>query len=212
MGNAAVVYVHGLWMRGSEAALLRWRLRRRYGYDWYTFRYDSVRTPMAQIAAALGERIGRIDAPRVHLLGHSLGGLVILRCLERYRPPQPGRALFLGTPAAGSRAARRLGRWRLGRRLLGRAIAEELLVDRERRWPSSAGRALGIIAGPLPRGLGRLLLEFGETNDGTVAVAETSLEGAAQSCRLAVSHMGMLYSARVAHQTGSFLEHGRFGL
>ncbi len=212
MGSAAVVYVHGLWMRGSEAVLLRRRLQRQWGYAWHTFRYDSVRAPMAQIAAALRDLVGRIDAPQVHLLGHSLGGLVILRCVERYRLAQPGRAVLLGTPAAGSRAARRVGRWRLGRQLLGQAIAEELLADRERCWPSPAGRELGIIAGTLPLGFGQLLLKFGEDNDGTVAVAETRLRGAAAFRSLAVSHMGMLCSARVARDTGSFLEHGRFGL
>jgi pimeloyl-ACP methyl ester carboxylesterase len=173
------------------------------------FRYASVRAPPAHIIAALRDTIAAIEAPRVHLLGHSLGGLMILRCLERYPMAQPGRVVFLGTPVAGSRAARRLGQSRLGRWLLGAASAEELLVERAQRW--QLGRELGIIAGTMPLGFGRLLLKFDEDNDGTVAVSETRLAGAAGFLPLPVTHSGMLWSANVARETGSFLEYGSFG-
>jgi pimeloyl-ACP methyl ester carboxylesterase len=207
---AAVVYVHGLWMPGSESALLRGRLAAGRGLGLHVFRYQSVHEPMAQITARLYSMISRIEAPRIHLLGHSLGGLVILRCLERYSIAQPGRVVFLGTPAAGSCAARRLGPWTWGRRVLGRAVAEELLLERARRW--DLPRELGIIAGTLPLGFARLLVTFGEANDGIVALSETRLEGATSWLSLPVTHAGMLLSARVARETGSFFEHGRFGL
>jgi len=210
MSDAAVVYVHGLWMPGAEAMLLRRRLRRDRGYLWQGFHYDSVRMPMTHIVAALRDTIGAIDAPRVHLLGHSLGGIVIQRYLERYPLEKPGRVVFLGTPAAGSRTARRVGEWGWGRRALGRAIGEELLAERVRSW--DLDRELGIIAGTLPLGFGRLLLKFGEDNDGTVALAETRLAGATGFLPVHVSHMGMLWSAQVARAIGSFLEHGCFGL
>jgi len=209
MPTAAVIYVHGLWMSGAESIWLRRRLARERGYQLRVFRYASVRAPPAHIIAALRDTIAAIEAPRVHLLGHSLGGLMILRCLERYPMAQPGRVVFLGTPVAGSRAARRLGQSRLGRWLLGAASAEELLVERAQRW--QLGRELGIIAGTMPLGFGRLLLKFDEDNDGTVAVSETRLAGAAGFLPLPVTHSGMLWSANVARETGSFLEYGSFG-
>src|SRR5580692_1813100 len=147
MPAAAVVYVHGLWMSGVESIWLRRRLARERGYRWQVFRYASVRAPLAEIVAALRDTIAAIDAPRVHLLGHSLGGLLIQRCLERYPMRQPGRVVFLGTPAGGSRAARRLAQSGWGRRLLGATSAEELLAEHGRRW--EGGRELGIIAGTL---------------------------------------------------------------
>ena len=209
MHAAALVYVHGLWMTGVESMWLRRRLERERGYGLRVFRYASVRAPTAHIIAALRDTIAAVEAPRVHLLGHSLGGLMILRCLERYPMAQPGRVVFLGTPAAGSRAARRMGQSGLGRRLLGAASAEELLVEHARRW--DVGRELGIIAGTMPMGFGRLLLKFGEDNDGTVAVSETRLAGAAGFLSLPVTHSGMLWSATVAREAGSFLEYGSFG-
>ena len=45
----------------------------------------------------------------------------------------------------------------------------------------------------------------------SVAVAETRLPGATAHLTLPVSHTGMLLSARVAREVGSFLDHGRFG-
>jgi pimeloyl-ACP methyl ester carboxylesterase len=205
---AAVVYVHGLWMPGMEAALLGRRLTIEHGYRMHVFKYRSMHEPMRQIVAALQALIARIEAPEVHLLGHSLGGLVIMRCLEQYPMTQPGRVVFMGTPCAGSRAVGKLGRWVWGRRILGRAVTEELLSARARRW--QIGRELGIIAGTVPVGLAHLLLSFGEPNDGVVGISETRLEGAHSWMSVPVAHAGMLLSARVARAAGNFFAHGCF--
>jgi len=117
--------------------------------------------------------------------------------------------VFLGTPALASRTARRVGRFRIGRAVMGPVVAAELLRDHERSWRSD--RELGLIAGNRSLGAGRLMSDFDGENDGTVAVAETRLPGATAHLTLPVSHTGMLLSARVAREVGSFLEHGRFG-
>jgi pimeloyl-ACP methyl ester carboxylesterase len=207
--SAAVVYVHGLWMPGLEGAVLRRRLRIERGFKTYRYGYHSVRDPMAALIAGLRQLIARIDAPQVHLLGHSLGGLIVLRFLQRFGMAQPGRVVFLGTPCAGSSVARQFSHWKLGRKMLGPMACEELLQSGAARWDQS--RELGIIAGTRPVGLGRLLLKFPEANDGTVAVSETALPGATSRLCLPVTHSGLLLSSRVAQEAGSFLQHGRFG-
>jgi len=206
----AVVYVHGLWLSGHEAFLLRRRLARERGYTWHMFRYASTLLTMDAIADALHEFIATLRAPRVHLLGHSLGGLAIMRCLERHPAQPPGRVVFMGTPAMASRAANAVGRFRLGRAFLGPAASGALLNVRERKWAHA--RELGIIAGSRSLSLGRLVAKFDEDNDGTVAVSETRLPGATAYLTLPVSHTGLLLSARVAHEVGQFLEYGHFGL
>src|ERR1700674_4563570 len=209
MPAAAVLYVHGLWMTGIESIWLRRRLERQRGFRFQVFGYASIRAPPGHIVTALRDAIAAIDAPQVHLLGHSLGGLLIQRCLERYPMRQPGRVVFLGTPVAGSRAARRLARSGWGRRLVGATSAEERLTERPPRW--DIGRKLGIIAGTMSFGFGRLLLDADEDNDGTIAVSETRMAGAAGFLTVPATHSGLLWSARVAREAGSFLEYGSFG-
>jgi len=203
-----VVYVHGLWMPGDESFMLRHRLAHDFGLSLHAFRYSAAFSTMDEIALSLEAFVRELRAPAVHFVGHSLGGLVIHRFLERF-PAQPaGGAVFLGTPCVASRAAQRAGRFAPIAHFMGQSVAEELLQTQERRWQQS--RPLGVIAGSHPLGLGQLLASFEEDNDGTVAVSETRMPGASAHLVLPVSHVGMLLSARVAEETGLFLTAGRF--
>jgi len=89
-----------------------------------------------------------------------------------------------------------------------RCVAEELLTEQHREL--SSARELGIIAGTRAMDSAGSWCDFGEANDGSVAVSETRLPGASDHITLPVSHMGMLLSARVARETGGFLAHGHF--
>jgi pimeloyl-ACP methyl ester carboxylesterase len=207
---AHVVYVHGLWLPGEESLILRHRLSRAFGLTLRAFRYSAASSTMSDISERLAGFVRELQVPAVHFVGHSLGGLVIYRFLERFPDQPPGRVVFLGTPCVASRAAQSAGRFAPVARLMGPSVAEELLQPRERRWAHA--RPLGIIAGSQPLGVGQLLADFAEENDGTVAVSETRMPGATDHLVLRVSHLGMLLSARVARETGSFLTQGRFGL
>jgi pimeloyl-ACP methyl ester carboxylesterase len=205
-----VVYVHGLWMSGGESLLLRRRLAREFGMEVHPFRYPAAAATMTEITARLQRFVRDLRASRLHFVGHSLGGLVIYRFLERYPQQPPGRVVFLGTPSVASRAAVQASHIRLVASLMGRSVADELLRPRDRRW--EADRELGIIAGTQALGVGQILAKFDEDCDGTIAVSETQLPGATDHITLPVSHLGMLVSARVARETGGFLQEGRFSL
>jgi pimeloyl-ACP methyl ester carboxylesterase len=207
---AAVVYVHGLWMPGEESLVLRRRLAHDFSLEWHSFRYSATSSVMSEVAERLDAFVRELRSSEVHFVGHSLGGLVIYRFLERF-PEQPaGRAVFLGTPCLGSRAAEQAGRFAPVAHLMGQSVVEELLKPRQRRWHHT--RPLGIIAGTQPLGFGQLVAGFHEDNDGTIAVSETRMPGAADTLVLPVSHLGLLLSARVAHETGLFLTTGHFSL
>ncbi|HTT02810.1 MAG TPA: hypothetical protein VMG11_12070 [Steroidobacteraceae bacterium] len=210
MAREVVIYVHGLYSYRADSLILRRRLAHGFGYDVHPFRYPALSGSMAQICARLAQFVADQPCETLHFIGHSLGGLVIYRFLERYPETAPGRVVFLGTPAVASRTALAVGRSHWAALALGRCVTEELLTAHERRW--SSPRPLGIIAGTRRLGLGQFFGRIDEENDGTIAVSETRLPGATDHITVAASHMGLLLSARVAQATAAFLREGRFSL
>lgn len=203
-----VVFVHGLWMSGHESIFLRRELREHLEARIEVFAYRSVANDMEENARGLSKFLAGLAATRLDLIGHSLGGLVILRCLELYPLEVPGRVVLLGTPLQGSVAARSLEKIPILGNMLGRGITQESERQTMRRWNGS--REVGVIAGNLPVALGRLFAPLEGPHDGTVTVQETGLPGAADHIVLPVSHTGMMISSKVAHQCAFFLDHGRF--
>ncbi len=201
-----VVLVHGLWLTGVESALLRRRLSG-LGFNVQQFSYRTVRAGLEENVRDLHAFVTALAAPVVHLVGHSLGGLVILRLNERYTDLPPGRSVVLASPVGGSQAAEGLARRAWGRRILGRCLAEAVL--KRPAW-RAGGRETGVIAGGLGIGLGRLFATFDGPHDGTVAVSETRLADAIAHRVLAVSHLSLLFSREVAAEVAHFLEFGRF--
>jgi pimeloyl-ACP methyl ester carboxylesterase len=182
--------------------------------DARTFSYPSVAADASANGRALAEHLAAIRADTLHLIGHSLGSLVILKLFEEHAGADaraalpPGRIVLLGPPLRGSRTAQNLARLPFGKKIMGLSVGEELLVPRERRW--NQARDLGVIAGDLGHGLGRLVGNLDGPSDGTVLVKETELDGATDRAVLRVSHTGMLFSAAVAAQAGTFLRMGHF--
>ena len=211
--RTVIIYVHGLWQRGGESIWLRRRLAQDLDADARAFSYPSVADDATTNARELAKYLTALKPDTLHLVGHSLGGLVILKLFEEESAQAlaglpPGRIVLLGPPLRGSRTAQNLARLPFGKQIMGRGVGEELLEPRERRWIGP--RDLGVIAGDLGFGLGRLVGTLGGASDGTVLVEETQVEGAADRVVLRVSHTGMLFSAVVAQQTGAFLRTGRF--
>lgn len=205
-----MVYVHGLWLSGMEGSLLRRRLARDLGAKTLAFSYPSVNSSVTANAQALAKFLLETSAETLHLVGHSLGGLVILKLFELGSAQllPPGRIVLLGSPLTGSLAARNLARLPFGRKIMGRGIEEELLEERERRW--NGGREIGVIAGSLRLGFGQLVGVSGGPSDGTILVEETRLPGISQHLVLRVSHTALPFSSAVAAQTAAFLRCGRF--
>jgi dATP pyrophosphohydrolase len=86
---ATVVLVHGLWMGPAQTSLLAARLRGA-GFATRTFGYSSTRQTPGEAAAELAALIERLETPAVHLVGHSLGGLVIAQLLAERVPAGRG--------------------------------------------------------------------------------------------------------------------------
>jgi pimeloyl-ACP methyl ester carboxylesterase len=208
--STVVVYVHGLWLTGLEGSSLRRRLSGDLDAETHAFKYPSVTADISANARSLGKFLRGLHADTLHLVGHSLGGLVIRKLFElgEGRDLPPGRLVCMGSPLNGSRAALNLARVPFGKLLVGRGVREELLIPRARRWDGQ--RDLGVIAGNLSVGLGRMVGIFGAPSDGTIFVEETRLAGIAEHLVVPVSHIGLPYSGLVAKQVGAFLRAGKF--
>jgi pimeloyl-ACP methyl ester carboxylesterase len=200
-----VILLHGVWMRGLTLFSLARRLRRA-GYSVGVFDYASVFGDAAATCERLRSRMREARADRVHLVGHSLGGIVALEATRRTRDLPRGHIVCLGPPLKGSSVARLLAHFPGGRWILG--SNRNVLVDGVERWDGS--RPVGVVAGQMPFGLGVTIGALTAPHDGTVAVEETKLGGLADHCTVDATHTGLLFSSVVAEHTGGFLRNGRF--
>lgn len=202
----AVVLLHGLWMNSVATLYLALALDDE-GFATESINYRSMRGTMPEHVARLADRVATTAADVVHIVAHSLGGVVALNYLQGARHERVGRAVLLGAPVDGSRAARSLADWPGGELLLGRSIDVWRSSDRPQ---IDAAACVGAIAGSSPFGLGSVFMDVPEPSDGLVMVEETRLPGLSDHLVLPVSHSGMLISRDVARQTVAFLRNGRF--
>lgn len=205
--KAPVVLLHGLWMRGY---IMYWMARRiaQAGYTVYRYSYPSVRVGIAENARRLAAYCHGLGAPQLHLVGHSLGGLLIAHMLDQKHQLDIGRVVLVGAPFNDSFAARRVCSINVGRALIGTSVTD--WMDGVR--PQNLSRyEVGVIAGAHGVGFGMMVAPgLPKPNDGTVSVAETIVPGARDHIVLKVSHTQMVISSAVARQVGAFLLDGHF--
>ena len=203
--RATVVLAPGVYLPQWTLAPLARRLRDA-GFAVRRHEYRDFLASLSENADRLAVRLAPVPGP-IHLVGHSLGGLLLLRLLERHPDPRYGCVVLMGTPYHGSHVARLLASAAPTRYLLGASIRRGLLAER----PQWDGRTpLGVLIGS--RGVGGGLLAPGlpRPHDGMVAVSEAVVPGATDTVVLKVNHTEMLFSREAARQVAAFLRDGRF--
>lgn len=190
---------------GRPAMLYLAKRLRAAGYRPVIHGYATLHGDPEQILYALAERWRSLGPGPVHAVGHSLGGLTLLAAATRWPDLPPGRILCLGSPVAGSAIAKRMSSQRWTRWAVGKAAPRLLLAA-----AVPADREVGMIAGDRPIGLGQWVAKLSEPHDGTVAVAETQLDGLSAHKQVHASHTGLVFSSEVADLVRTFLAQGHF--
>lgn len=178
------------------------------GFTVHSMHYASVRQNIAENTRQLHQKIQALKLSNLHIVAHSLGGIIAMRLLQQFPDLPPGRVVMLGTPLNGSYIAKRLMNWPLVNRVLENSMADGL--DGQSALPRSVNREIGMIAGNSRAGLGILVGGLPEDSDGTVLLSETQHPMLKEHITLDISHTGMVFSQKIAHLVGNFLNTGRF--
>ncbi len=204
--SETVILIHGLWMRGLVMLPYEHWLRseefavRRLSYPSWR---DSLEDNVCMLAACVRETPGSV----IHLVAHSLGGLIALTMLSQESDPRIRRVVLMGTPYAGCYCGFALARIPMLSMLVGHTFKDWFNMPRTALPPAVD---IGVIAGTCSISFGRLIPGLARPNDGLIAVNETYIPSAKDSISLPVSHSGMLVSKACAGQVSNFLRVGSF--
>ncbi|WP_050422313.1 alpha/beta fold hydrolase [Bradyrhizobium tropiciagri] len=184
------------------------------GFATLNLDYDSRRKPLDALAEDIHPSLDRfaqgLDGA-VHLVCHSMGGLLARVYLARHRPARLGRVVMLGTPNGGSEIADRLKNLAPYRAYFGPA-GQQLVTRRDAATSGllpTIDYEAGIIAGnrsvyPITS------MALPRPHDGRVSVANTRLDGMADHIVIRTSHPWLVRNREVIAQTIAFLRDGRF--
>lgn len=204
--SETVILIHGLWMPGIVLMPLQRRLRAA-GFAVRRFSYPSWRDGLAGNVGRLSRCVAETRGEVIHLVAHSLGGLLTLSMLAQRPDARIGRVVMLGTPCAGCHCGFTLAAIPLLAPVVGRTFADWFRQPRPKLPPRPE---IGVIAGTRRIGFGLLIPGLARPNDGLITVDETHLESAADSIALPIHHSGMLFSRACVLQIASFLRTGKF--
>ena len=201
-----VVLLHGLGRTRIGMLLLARRLERA-GFRTRCVGYRSRRLRLAeaveQVTAAVVQQAGKWDI--VHLVGHSLGG-VIASAIQAARPDLPiGRVVTLGSPMRGSALAAFTGRILPLRAVFGPVLSELA----EARGPRPRSENVGAIAGTTGNRIVGHEVGLLGPHDGKVTL-RSAWAGARHRAAVPVGHAMLPFSRKVAGLAVHFLKHGQF--
>lgn len=208
-----VILLHGLARTRHSMA----PLARAFAADDFAVRnvgYPSTRHEPGVLASLAMERGLTGWQPgqhgRVHVVTHSLGGLLLRLYLEHHALPSLGRVVMLAPPNHGSEIVDALGHLGLFRWFNGPSGAD--LGTGPDALPARLGPVtfpLGVIAGRRCRDpvLGRHLPG---PSDGKVTVASTRVAGMTDHVTVDATHTFIMRNREAIRQSRHFLAHGRF--
>ncbi len=211
--GSQVLLLHGI--ARSPAALARLeRTLQAQGALTLNLGLPTRRLPLEALARETHRALAGFvaDGAPLHIVTHSMGGLVARAALTQHRPAGLGRVVMLGPPNAGSEVADLLARTWPYRRFFGPAGAQLVTCQDGalRRLLGTVDYPLGVIAGSRSIYPLASCLALPGPNDGRVTVAATRTAGMADHLVVPVAHPFLPGDPEVIRQVLHFLRQGRF--
>ena len=198
--NDIVVLVHGL----AGTPIDMWRVARalkRKGYTVHNCWYRTFGRGIESHAQWLGEKLKELDETatgrKIHVVTHSMGGIILRKTLAESEFQNIGRVVMLAPPHRGSHAARTLAPY------LGWLTPSLLQL-------SDVGDSF---VNQLPNSFERKGVEFGiveSTKDRVIAQGNVLLDGYQDYARVAGQHGFFAWYADTIRQVEAFLADGKF--
>lgn len=215
----AVLMLHGLAAPRWSMHMLGKHLHDEGGFEIINIQYASTRQSIDEHARSLDSVIRSLPGfETIHMVGHSMGNIVIRRYLagdddpvSGWQPdPRIGRIVMIAPPNHGASAAVRLAKYKIFHTLFGKP-GKQLGLE----WDDLRGRLatprtdFGIIAGGKGNEKGYSSKLPGD-DDGRIEVTTTRLAGARDFVVVPMIHEFIGHSPRVFDYTLHFLQEGSF--
>lgn len=206
-----VILLHGL-ARSARSMEPMAEALRDAGFVVVNQAYPSRSGPVSNLTSYLDRALADpalAPCTRIHLVTHSMGGILVRQRLAQGIPPQLGRHVMLGPPNQGSEVVDKIGGWVPFRWINGPAGNE---LGTGPNGPSALGPArieTGIIAGRWTiNGINSLMIPG--PDDGKVSVEHTKLDGMKDHAVLRTAHPFLMRNHEAITLTIRFLRTGSF--
>ncbi len=199
-----VVLLHGQGRTRASMMILSMRFRSA-DFKTTSFTYNQRRDSLNEISDQLIDFIEKkVKTTRYHLIGHSLGNVIIRNTFRKKYPSGLGKIVMLAPPNRPAYLAKRFKRNLLYRWLTGDSGQKLSEEDFYKDLPVPSV-PFGILAGDKGQ-----KLTFSEPNDGLVAVESTKLEGMNDWLLLHHSHTFIMNCKDTFEHCLRFIQSGRF--